>query len=148
MGRKYLLPDIMQPFLTSVTVDINRRHKRVGHLFQGRYKSLVVEKEPYLLELSCYIHLNPVRAGVVKEPGGYKYSSYKEYISGCSRWTLCEKEEILSFFGKSKEDQVKGYRRYLEERYDGEKDLLSEVEHQAVLGSKKFVQRILEKYGL
>jgi len=55
----------------------NRRHTRVGHLFQGRFKSLLIEKESYLLEVSRYIILNPVRAGLIDEPVDWKWSSYR-----------------------------------------------------------------------
>ncbi len=59
------------------TQAFNRRHRRVGHLFQGRFKAIVVEKEAYLLELCRYVVLNPVRAGVVREARGYAWSSYR-----------------------------------------------------------------------
>ena len=56
----------MRKLLTGYVVNYNRRHKRYGHLFQNRYKSIICEDEPYLLELTRYIHLNPLRAGIVK----------------------------------------------------------------------------------
>ena len=59
------LPRVMRSLLTGYAGAFNRRHKRVGHLFQNRYKSIVVEEEPYLLELVRYLHLNPLRAGTV-----------------------------------------------------------------------------------
>ena len=59
------------------TQTFNRRHKRVGHIFQGRYKSILVEKGPHLLELCRYIVLNPVKAGMVKRPEHWLWSSYK-----------------------------------------------------------------------
>ncbi len=59
------------------TQSFNRRHQRVGHLFQGRFKAIIVEKEAYLLELCRYVVLNPARAGVAKEPGAYAWSSYQ-----------------------------------------------------------------------
>jgi putative transposase len=59
------------------TQRFNRRHRRVGHLFQGRYKAILVEKEGYLLELARYMVLNPVRAKRVKTPEGYPWSSYR-----------------------------------------------------------------------
>ena len=62
------LPRVMRSLLTGYAGAFNRRHHRVGHLFQNRYKSIVVEDEPYLLELTRYIHLNPLRAGVIKTP--------------------------------------------------------------------------------
>ena len=58
------------------TQNFNRRHKRVGHVFQGRYKAILVEKDPYLLELSRYVVLNPVRAGMVNDVGEWPWSSY------------------------------------------------------------------------
>jgi len=56
----------MRTLLTGYVVNYNRRHKRYGHLFQNRYKSIICEGDPYLLELTRYIHLNPLRAGIVK----------------------------------------------------------------------------------
>ena len=66
---------------TAYTNYFNRRHDRVGHLFQGRYRSILVDKDNYLLELSRYIHLNPVRARMVKRPDAYRWSSYSSYLS-------------------------------------------------------------------
>ena len=65
----------------SYTSYINRRRKRSGHLFQGRYKSILVDADSYFLELSRYVHLNPVRANMVSNPEDYPYSSYSTYIS-------------------------------------------------------------------
>ncbi len=74
------IKQVMQNINTSYTVYANKRHRRAGHLFQGRYKAFIVDKESYLLELGRYIHLNPVRAGIVRRPGDYRWSSYEEYI--------------------------------------------------------------------
>ncbi len=75
------LEKAMQRFSTSYTKAINKQYGRVGHLFQGRYKAKLIPNNEYLLHLSRYIHLNPVRAGLVKKPEDWKYSSYNEYIS-------------------------------------------------------------------
>jgi putative transposase len=61
------LPRNMRSFLTGYAGAFNRRHKRIGHLFQNRYKSIVVEEEPYLLDLVRYLHLNPIRAKTVPD---------------------------------------------------------------------------------
>jgi len=58
---------VMRRLMTGYAVTFNKRHKRIGHLFQNRYKSIVCEEDPYLLQLICYIHLNPIRAGLVKD---------------------------------------------------------------------------------
>ena len=70
----------MQWLKTTYTVNFNKRHRRVGHLFQGRFKAILVEKENHLLELTLYIHLNPVRAGLAVLPEDYAWSSYPDYI--------------------------------------------------------------------
>ena len=64
-GKQFLAAS-MRKLLTGYAVNFNRRHRRYGHLFQNRYKSIICEDDPYLLELTPYIHLNPLRAGVVK----------------------------------------------------------------------------------
>lgn len=87
---------IMQNINTSYTVYINRKYQRSGHLFQGRYKSIIVDKENYLLELSRYIHLNPVRAKIVYLPGQYIWSSYRAYTGIEKEDGLVDTEDILS----------------------------------------------------
>ena len=63
-----------------VTQASNRRHQRTGHLFQGRFKGILVDKDSYLLELTRYVVLNPVRAGMVTHPGKYPWSSYRAMV--------------------------------------------------------------------
>jgi len=73
------LSSVMQRLMTGYAVNFNKLHKRKGHLFQNRYKSIVVEEEPYFLELVRYIHLNPVRAGIlssVSQLGKYKFTGH------------------------------------------------------------------------
>lgn len=100
---------------TAYTNYFNRRYNRTGHLFQGRYRSLLVEKDTYLLELSRYIHLNPLRAGVVKRPEDYQWSSYPTYLSTRpqAEW-LCT-SEILGQLSRQKEKARHRYRQFVEE---------------------------------
>lgn len=67
---------VMRRLLTGYAVSFNLRHRRHGHLFQNRYKSILCEEDPYLLELVRYIHLNPLRAGIVEEPKSLDTFSY------------------------------------------------------------------------
>ena len=76
---------------------IVRAKGKSGHLFQGRYKSLVVEADSYFQELTRYIHLNPIRAKVVENPGDYKWSSYKAYIGRKRKDTYIDKQEIRNY---------------------------------------------------
>ncbi len=72
----------MQPFQTSYTLYLNRRHRRSGHIFEQRYKALLVDKDNYLLQVRRYIHRNPLEARLVQRPQGYRWSSYGAYVSG------------------------------------------------------------------
>src|SRR6266404_4682508 len=74
------LSRIMQRVLTSYSQYYNRRYKKIGHLFQGRYKSILCQTDRYLGELVRYIHLNPVRAKLVKRPENFKYSGHRAYL--------------------------------------------------------------------
>jgi len=80
--RRANLKKAMQWFGTTYTQRFNRRDFRSGHLFQGRYKSIIIENYAYLFQLSCYIHRNPLRAGIVNRLSGYRWSSYNVYAYG------------------------------------------------------------------
>ena len=77
----------------------NRRHRRVGHLFQGRYKAILVQKESYLLEVACYIVLNPVRAGMVRSAGDWPWSSYRATAGREAIPEWLTTDWVLSAFG-------------------------------------------------
>jgi hypothetical protein len=90
----------------------NRRHKVVGHLFQGRYKALVVNRDAYYLELIRYIHLNPWRAKMVRQIGDFKYSGHRAVIDKewAKRWKdWYDREVILKEFGRKENEAVKRY---------------------------------------
>lgn len=131
---------------TAYTNYFNRRHDRVGHLFQGRYRSIVVEKDPYLLELSRYIHLNPVRAGMVKRPEAYRWSSYPSYLSSgsCPEWL--RREDILGQMDKSPVKRRHKYRQFVEAGLRGEvRDPLEGVRGGIVLGGETFWEEVRER---
>ncbi|MFQ5853682.1 MAG: transposase [Candidatus Binatia bacterium] len=126
------------------TQSFNRRHSRVGHLFQGRYKAILIEKESYLLELSRYIHLNPWRVLRSQDPFGYAWSSLKAYagLSSVPGW-LTVKEVLASFGGGGK----RAYRDFVREGMEsGVKTPWDEVRGQALLGSEGFVSGVVDRY--
>ncbi|MEO1095268.1 MAG: transposase [Cyanobacteria bacterium J06638_28] len=88
----------MQAFTLSYTKAMNRRYDRCGSLFQGRFQSIPVDTERYLLQLSYYIHLNPVKAGFVKYPEEWEFSSYLEYAN-LRQGTLPELGKIRQIVG-------------------------------------------------
>ena len=91
------------------TQRFNRRHRRVGHVFQGRYKAIVVERNSYLLELCRYVVLNPVRAGMVADAGDWPWSSYPTMLgkAACPTWLACD--GMLRLFGKTRRVAVAQY---------------------------------------
>jgi REP element-mobilizing transposase RayT len=100
---------VMQPFGTSYTKAINSQQKRVGPLYQGPFRARHVNREDYLAHVSRYIHLNPVRAGLVSRPADWMYSSYRDYV-GLRKGTLPEMGKVLEQF-----DSREAYRRFVEE---------------------------------
>jgi putative transposase len=112
------LPKMMRRLLTGYAVSFNLRHRRSGHLFQNRYRSIVCEEDAYLLELVRYIHLNVIRAGLVKDMGGldrYRWSGHSVLMGRESQpWQA--REEVLSYFGR-REGVAK--RRYWQFVFEG-----------------------------
>jgi len=120
-----------------------RRYRNwIGHVFAGRYKSLCVEKESYLLELSRYIHLNPVRAGIVKLPGEYRWSSYAYYIGNSKNTEWINTEWILEEYGITLKKAQKKYREFIESALENPPPYpVKDIVGQAILGSKEFVKK-------
>ena len=126
------------------TTRFNYRHSRSGHLFQGRYKSIVVQNDAYMLQLSCYIHRNPLRAGIVKRLADFRWSSYKSYAYGdkAPKW-LITKPIFSQFKGK---DKHKAYREKVQRYAKEEKKLWEDFRHGMIIGSNKFVDKIRSVY--
>ncbi len=126
----------------------SRKHRSPGHLFQGRFKAMLVEKETYLLELSRYIHLNPFRAGMVKSPEKYKWSSLYEILNNINSklpFTLYT-DWLLEPFGKRKNTAA---RKYLEFVREGIKDMKNpglEATGGWILGSETWANKIIKKW--
>lgn len=107
----------MRRLLTGYVVNFNRRHKRYGHLFQNRYKSIICEDDPYLLELTRYIHLNPLRSNMVKniyELNRYTWTGHSAIMGKVERdWQ--DTDTTLSYFGKSRKGAIEKYERFVKE---------------------------------
>ena len=135
------LSRIMAGLQTSYTQYFNRRHRRVGHLFQGRYKALLVEKDRYALGLLRYIHENPVQARVVRRPEDFPWSSDRDYRRGDGPEWL-DTGTLLSMLGRSRAAAVRGYRRLMREEPE---DSYEEARSfgQVVKGEEEFAERML-----
>jgi len=121
----------------------NRRHMRVGHLLQGRYKAILVEKDTHLLSLCRYIILNPLRTGFAKRPEEWGWSSYKPTIGEAKRPPFLTTEWILSQFDDKKPEAAKKYKKYVLEgiKADSPWKVLT---GQIVLGTESFLEKFSE----
>jgi hypothetical protein len=137
------LSQIMQHINSAYTTYFNIKRKRAGHLFQGRYKAILVEADEYATELSRYIHLNPVRAGIVSNPEDYPWSSYRSYIGEGNVTEWLKREFILGYFGKRTADAMKKYRKFVEDMLGEEYESpLKNTFGTAILGTAGFIETI------
>jgi len=161
------LSSFMRRLLTGYAVTFNHRHHRSGHLFQNRYKSIVCEEDPYLLELVRYIHLNPLRVGLVPDVQALNRYQWTGHAVIMGRQTLDGQnvEEVLSYFGKKTKAAREAYCRFIiDGAGQGNRNELvggglqrvkkSRVDDQPVmyderiLGSGLFVQYLIETHGV
>jgi REP element-mobilizing transposase RayT len=123
------------------TQTFNRAHRRVGHVFQGRYKAILVEKDSYLLELSRYIVLNPVRAGMVASPKDWPWSSYRATAGQVKGPEYLNVEWLLATFAKTKLAAIKQYKEFVAEG-KSQSSPWALLRNQIYLGSEQFVEKM------
>jgi REP element-mobilizing transposase RayT len=142
------ISDIMHAINSTYAIRFNQKYNRKGHVFQGRFKGLLVDKENYLMELSRYIHLNPVKAGLVEKPEHYQWSSYRFYVKDEKDW-IVDPEPVLALFQGSLKDSKKNYANFVYQKLSQireEKDWLKEnTRRQRFLGSREFVKKMTGK---
>jgi len=147
MGNHYhLLVETPEPTLSRgmrqlngiYTQAFNRAHKRSGHLFQGRFKAILVEKDAHLLELCRYVVLNPVRAGIVRTARGWPWSSYRATAGLMESPEWLETSWTLEQFGGTRARALKAYRGFVAEGIGSGYEPWKDVEGQIFLGSKEF----------
>ncbi len=147
------LQEFMRHFNISYTSYFNRRNKKTGHLYQGRYKSFLIDAENYLLEVSRYINLNPIRVRAksghaIEEKEkflrGYRWSSYRGYLEPKNRADFLKFDEVLKEFGGDTRRGRKGYERFVGEGLEKELESPLEVgKGHGILGEKDFVERVM-----
>src|SRR5262245_61687017 len=141
------LSQIMRHINGAYTTYFNVKRKRAGHLFQGRYRAILVEADAYAVELSRYMHLNPVRAGMVAKPEHYQWSSYQSYIGQCATPEWLKTDFILGSFGRKASDANNSYRRFVEDLLDSEYESpRTATVASTVLGRSAFVREVSERH--
>lgn len=121
------------------TQAFNRRHDRVGHVLQGRYKAIVVERDSYLLELARYVVLNPVRTRLIRKPETYVWSSYRATAGLTPVPPYLTVEWLLAQFGRRRAAAERKYRTFVAEGI-GQDAPWEQVQGQVLLGSERFVE--------
>jgi REP element-mobilizing transposase RayT len=134
----------MQWVGATYTRRFNSKQSRSGHLFQGRFKNMIVQNETYLIQLSCYIHRNPLRAGVVNRLADYPWSSYPAYAYAKATPQWLQTELILSQFRAK--NKHRAYREKVQRYAKEEKRSLEDLRHGIILGSEQFVDEIRTTY--
>ncbi len=144
--QKTPLSKILQGINQSYTMHFNRKYKTVGHLFQGRYKAILCDRDEYLLALVKYIHDNPVRAKIAEIHDEYRWSSHLSYTQKAAGvQSVVDIEPVLRMFSEDKAAARKLYRAYMGDSVKIEKtDVYCAVEHR-ILGNEEFVESIKEK---
>lgn len=126
------------------TQRFNRKYECDGSLFRGRYKSILVDANHYLLTLIKYIHQNPFRAGL-SSTDKYEWSSHRAYLSTSKQWDWMHKEFVLKLLAATDEDKIKRYRQFMsEEKEKG--GVLPGEKWPAILGDEKFTDWVKEKW--
>lgn len=131
----------------SYAVYYNNNHHRSGHLFQGRFKAILIDADEYLKELSRYIHLNPVQAKIVAKPEDYAWSSYPGFIGKVPPVDWLTTGKVLEYFGKKRKEAIKSYKKFVE---GIDPAVLENPNKKAVggfiLGSAEFVNWVKEAF--
>jgi putative transposase len=122
------------------TQRFNRRHGQKGHVLQGRFKSILVDRDPYLLELVRYVVLNPVRAGAVKHPGDWEWSSYRASVGETSPPSFLTTNWILAQFGARRRQAQENYRRFVAEGVG--RTVWDRLRGGVILGDEAFVDLV------
>lgn len=149
------LGEFMRHFNITYTSRYNRRHERVGHLYQGRYKSILVDKETYLSILSRYVHLNPVRTKAMEKKTdkekvqylkGYKWSSLPGYISKSEKEGFIDYAMVLEEYGGDSDRGRAAYKRRIFSDTGREFDIKEKIIGQSILGGDKFIGWVKDNF--
>jgi putative transposase len=137
------LSKILQGVNQSYTLYFNHKYKTVGHLFQGRYKAILCDREAYLLGLLKYIHTNPVRAKISETPGAYRWSSHQAYAGRNNPLGLVDTDQVLRMFSENKARARTQYKIFMNDAATLRKEEVYATIDQRLQGDEEFVDRIL-----
>jgi REP element-mobilizing transposase RayT len=149
------LSDYMRHFNMRYTSHYNRRHKKVGHLYQGRFKGILVDKDTYLTMLSRYIHLNPVRIKSMRHMPyrkklqylqKYRWSSLPGYISKRKKQEFIDYDLVLEEYGGDNEKGRQAYGSILRVDISVNMEVKDKIVGQSIIGREDFIEKVLDRY--
>lgn len=126
------------------TQSYNYRHRRVGHIFQGRFSAILIQKESYLLEASRYVVLNPVRAGIVSKPGEWSWSSYAATVGIRKKPEFLTTEWVLKNFHGDRVKAVREYKKFVSDSFK-DSEVKMDLKEKAILGGKEFINSFRDR---
>jgi REP element-mobilizing transposase RayT len=128
------------------TQKYNMGHGCDGTLFRGRYKSILVDADSYLLQLVRYIHRNPLEAGLVKRLDQYAWSSHKGYLSTAPKWSWLHKDLVLQMLTEQKSSQIQIYKQFMAQRDENFAGVFERQKQPSVLNSRKFIRWVKNRF--
>jgi len=140
------LSKVFQGINQSYTVYFNKKYRTIGHLFQGRYKALLCDRENYLLALLKYIHYNPIRAKIAETLSDYPWSSHSAYMGKANPLGIVDTDLVLRMFSEKKSRAQKQYRAFIEEAGGLKKDEVYAAIDQRVQGSEEFAEQVFRNH--
>jgi len=140
-----LLSEIMKGISISYAQYYKKKYSHVGHFWQDRYKSILISKDEYLLACGSYIELNPVRAGMVKAPGDYRWSSYRFYAGGKADH-LVDMQPVYCDWCKDDKARTERYREFVQGMLTERDAMKGEMDRLRVYGSEEFTEKITASY--
>ena len=145
--RGDFISQIMRRLLTAYSQYHNRKYGKCGHVLQGRYKAILCQSDQYLAELVRYIHLNPVRAKLVRSPDDYPYSSHRSYLSS-KQSPLVDVEPVLRYFGATKPVARARFERFVRAGVNlGHRAEFYRADEGRLLGSEEWITKTKNRVG-
>jgi putative transposase len=141
------LAEIMKGINLSYAQNYKRKYDHVGHFWQDRFKSMLISKDQYLLACGSYVELNPVRAGVVKDPRDYRWSSYRAYAYG-KKDPLLDEHPIYQELSKDERGRRERYREFVKGRLRSKGAMRGEMERRAIYGGEAFANKLKKAYQM
>jgi putative transposase len=141
------LAEIMKGINLSYAQHYKRKYDHVGHFWQDRFKSILISRDQYLLGCGSYVELNPVRAGLVQDPGDYRWSSYGAYAYG-RKDSLVDQDPIYWELSKDESNRRREYREFVKGMLRSKDAMKGEMERRVIYGSEVFVGKLNKAYEM